>query len=69
VLYPRIPPEAVDFFSSGLVPAPREVKHGLSIVQLHCTTVETQRMAFEALAFKLEMLWAMIDTIYHAYRD
>ena len=39
-------------------------QHGLSIVQQHCTTVETQRMAFEALAFKLEMLWAMIDTIY-----
>jgi len=45
------------------------VKHGLAIVQQHCTTVETQRMVFEALAFKLDMLWAMIDTIYHAYRD
>ena len=66
---PWIPPEALDYFKSRLVQAPRDVKHGLSIVQQHCTTVETQRMAFEALAFKLEMLWAMIDTIYHAYRD
>ena len=24
---------------------------------------------FEALAFKLEMLWAMIDTIHNAYRE
>ena len=35
----------------------------------HCTTVETQRQAFEALAFKLDMLWAMIDTIHNAYRE
>ena len=35
----------------------------------HCTTVETQRKAFEALAFKLDMLWAMIDTIHNAYRE
>ena len=25
--------------------------------------------AFEALAFKLEVLWVMIDTIHHAYGD
>ena len=39
------------------------------IVKQHCTTVETQRQAFEALAFKLDMLWAMIDTIHNAYRE
>ena len=69
VHYPWIPPEALDYFKSRLVQAPKDVKHGLSIVQTHCTTVETQRLVFEALAFKLDMLWAMIDTIYHAYRD
>ena len=31
--------------------------------------METQRRAFEALAFKLEMLWVMIDTIHNAYRE
>ena len=69
VHYPWIPPEALDYFKSRLVQAPRDVQHGLAIVQPHCTTVETQREAFEALAFKLEMLWAMIDTIHHAYRE
>ena len=44
------------------------MKHGL-VVQRHCTTVETQRQAFEALGFKLEMLWAMIDTIHNAYLE
>jgi pyrroloquinoline quinone (PQQ) biosynthesis protein C len=38
-------------------------------VLTHCVTVETQRRAFAALAFKLELLWAMIDTIHHAYLE
>jgi pyrroloquinoline-quinone synthase len=67
--YPWIPPEALDYFKSRLVQAPRDVNHGLAIVKEHCTTPETQRQAFEALAFKLEMLWAMIDTIHNAYRE
>jgi len=41
----------------------------LAIVTAYCTTVEAQQRAFDALRFKIEMLWAMIDTIYHAYRD
>jgi pyrroloquinoline-quinone synthase len=67
--YPWIPPEALDYFKSRLVQAPKDVSHGLAIVKRHCVTTDTQRQAFEALAFKLEMLWAMIDTIYHAYAD
>nr|MBP6668005.1 hypothetical protein [Gemmatimonadales bacterium] len=67
--YPWIPPEALDYFRSRLVQAPRDVKHGLAIVQRHCTTVETQQAAFEALRFKIEMLWALIDVIHNAYRD
>ena len=67
--YPWIPPEALDYFKSRLIQAPRDVRHGLALVQQHCTTSETQRMAFEALAFKLEMLWSMIDTIHNAYKD
>jgi hypothetical protein len=31
--------------------------------------VETQQRAFEALAFKLDMLWALIDVIHNAYRE
>ncbi len=65
--YPWIRPEALQYFQSRLVQAPRDSQQGLRLVQLHCTTVETQRRAFEALAFKLEMLWVMIDTIHHAY--
>lgn len=67
--YPWIPDEGLDYFKSRLVQAPRDVRHGLAIVQKHCTTVETQQEAFEALRFKLEMLWSLIDVIHNAYRD
>jgi pyrroloquinoline-quinone synthase len=67
--YPWVREEALDYFKSRLVQAPRDSRQGLRLVQEHCTTVETQRRAFEALAFKIEMLWAMIDVIHHAYAD
>jgi pyrroloquinoline-quinone synthase len=65
--YPWIRADALEYFKSRLVQAPRDSQQGLRLVQEHCTTVETQRRAFDALAFKLEMLWVMIDTIHNAY--
>jgi pyrroloquinoline-quinone synthase len=67
--YPWIRPQALEYFRSRLLQAPRDSQQGLRLVQEYCTTVETQRRAFESLAFKLEMLWVMIDTIYHAYSE
>ncbi len=61
--------EALDYFKSRLTQAPRDSQQGLQLVRTRCTTVETQRKAFEALAFKLELLWLMIDTIHHAYLE
>jgi pyrroloquinoline-quinone synthase len=67
--YPWIPEAGLEYFRSRLVQAPRDVQHGLHIVRTYCITVDTQRQAFEALAFKLDMLWAMIDAIHNAYRE
>jgi pyrroloquinoline-quinone synthase len=67
--YSWVRPEALDYFKSRLTQAPRDSQQGLHLVQTRCTTVETQRRAFEALAFKLELLWLMIDTIHHAYGE
>jgi pyrroloquinoline-quinone synthase len=67
--YPWIQPEALDYFRSRLVQAPRDSQQGLWLVQQYCTTIETQQRTFQALAFKLEMLWVMIDTIYNAYSE
>src|SRR5687768_7388535 len=65
--YPWVRSEALDYFKSPLIQAPRDSQHGLHLVVTRCTTIELQRKAFEALAFKLELLWAMIDNIHHAY--
>ena len=67
--YAWVRPEALDYFRSRLTQAPRDSQQGLQLVLTHCTTVEMQRRAFAALAFKLEMLWVMIDTIHHAYLE
>jgi pyrroloquinoline-quinone synthase len=67
--YPWVDAEGLAYFRSRLAQAPRDSAHGLEIVTTRCTTVETQRKAFEALAFKLEMLWAMIDAIHNAYLE
>lgn len=67
--YPWVRPEALDYFKSRLAQAPRDSQQGLRLVLTRCTAVETQQRAFEALAFKLELLWVMIDTIHHAYLE
>ena len=67
--YPWVRAEGLQYFQSRLVQAPRDSQQGLRLVQQHCTTLETQQRAFQALAFKLEMLWVMIDTIHHAYGE
>jgi pyrroloquinoline-quinone synthase len=65
--YSWVDPAALEYFRSRLVQAPRDSQLGLQLVLTRCTTVETQQKAIEALAFKLELLWVMIDTIHHAY--
>ena len=67
--YPWIRADALDYFKSRLTQAPRDSQQGLWLVQTHCTSIDTQRRAFDALAFKIEMLWVMIDTIHHAYAE
>jgi pyrroloquinoline-quinone synthase len=67
--YDWVRPEALDYFKSRLVQAPRDSQQGLHLVMTRCTTVETQRKAFDALGFKIELLWVMIDTIHHAYLE
>lgn len=67
--YPWVDAAGLEYFRTRLVQAPRDSAQGLDIVTAHCTTVDTQRLAFAALAFKIEMLWIMIDTIHHAYSE
>jgi len=65
--YPWVDQAGLEYFRGRLVQAPRDSAQGLDIVTQHCTTSESQLRAFQALAFKIEMLWVLIDTIHHAY--
>lgn len=67
--YPWVSQEALAYFRSRLTQAPRDSQQGLRLVLDRCTSVESQRRVFEALAFKLELLWVMIDSIHHAYLE
>lgn len=67
--YPWVDSEGLEYFRSRLTQAPRDSEQGLHLVLTRCTTAEQQQKAFEALAFKLEMLWVMIDSIHHAYSE
>lgn len=69
VHYPWIDAAGYGYFQSRLVQAPRDSQQGLAIVTQWCTALETQRRAFEALQFKIDMLWVMIDAIDNAYRE
>jgi pyrroloquinoline-quinone synthase len=67
--YPWVDRAGLEYFQSRLTQAPRDSRHGLALVQQYCTTTDSQRRAFDALKFKIEMLWVMIDAIHNAYRD
>lgn len=67
--YPWVRAGGLDYFKSRLTQAPRDSQQGLQLVRTYCTTVDTQGRAFAALAFKIDMLWLMVDTIHHAYRE
>lgn len=67
--YPWVDTAGLEYFRSRLVQAPRDSTQGLELVTTHCTGVETQQRAFAALAFKIEMLWVLIDTVHNAYAD
>jgi coenzyme PQQ biosynthesis protein B len=67
--YAWVKSEGLDYFHNRVSQAPRDSQQWLRLVQAHCTTVDAQRRAFEALAFHLELLWVMIDTIHRAYRE
>lgn len=62
--YTWIDADALAYFRSRLVQAPRDSDHGLSIVLEYCTTRAEQERAVAALNFKCDLLWAQLDTLY-----
>jgi len=65
--YTWIAPDGLEYFRARLTQARRDSREGLELTLTHCNTHELQKKAVEALAFKCDLLWAMLDAIQLAY--
>jgi pyrroloquinoline-quinone synthase len=63
--YPWIEPSGLDYFRRRPEQARRDASYGLSITLDYCTTLDLQRQAVHALAFKCDVLWALLDAVAH----
>ncbi|SEF43499.1 pyrroloquinoline-quinone synthase [Jhaorihella thermophila] len=59
--------DSLSYFRKRLSEAPRDVQFGLAWVLEHADTPEKEDMACEALIFKTNVLWAQLDSLWHAY--
>jgi pyrroloquinoline-quinone synthase len=65
--YPWVKPSGLEYFRSRLSLARRDSGEVLRLTLEHCTTPELQQAAVNALAFKCDVLWSMLDAIHLRY--
>jgi pyrroloquinoline-quinone synthase len=65
--YTWIDPAGLDYFRRRLTQARRDSSEALELTLAHCSTAELQRAAVDALEFKCNMLWSMLDAIQQRY--
>ena len=65
--YRWIDPRGLEYFRRRVTQARRDSDETLAITLEYCNTPELQREAVRALEFKCDVLWSMLDAIYHAY--
>ena len=65
--YPWIEKDALEYFRSRLVQAPRDVEFGLRYTLEHCVTRRQQDKALEVLRIKCHILWSLLDAVHFAY--
>jgi len=65
--YPWVPREALAYFESRIGQAPKEAEHALGIVLKHAVTPDAQDQVLNALRFKCQVLWALLDAVQAAY--
>ena len=61
--YPWVQPWGFDYFNRRLTQARKDSDSALRLTLAHCNTPELQRAAVEALVFKCDVLWAILDGI------
>ena len=65
--YDFVTRETLAYFEKRPPQAKRDSDFALDYVRRHATTPETQAAVMAALHFKCDVLWAMLDALYHAY--
>jgi pyrroloquinoline-quinone synthase len=65
--YPWIEKDALEYFRSRLVQAPRDVEFGLRYTISHSVTRRQQDKAVEVLRIKCHILWSLLDAVHFAY--
>ena len=61
--YTWVPAWGFDYFHRRLTQARKDSESALDLTLRHCTTPELRRAAVEALSFKCDILWALLDAI------
>lgn len=67
--YPYVTEETLAYFKPRLTQAPRDSDFALAYVREHANTPEKQQAVIDALLFKTDILWAMLDALQHAYGE
>jgi coenzyme PQQ biosynthesis protein C len=65
--YDFVTPQTLAYFSQRPPQAERDSRFALEYVKQHARTPEVQLRVLSALEFKCDVLWAMLDALYHAY--
>jgi len=65
--YGFVTADTLAYFAQRPPLAERDSRFALDYVKRHARTPEQQQSALAALEFKCDVLWAMLDALYHAY--
>jgi coenzyme PQQ biosynthesis protein C len=65
--YDFVTRDTLAYFDRRPPQAARDADFALAYVRQHARTAETQAAVLAALEFKCDVLWAMLDALYHAY--
>ncbi|GLY65534.1 pyrroloquinoline-quinone synthase PqqC [Amycolatopsis taiwanensis] len=67
--YPWIESDGLAYFRARLQQAPRDAEHALEVVTERCRSIGEQERAIQALSFKCDVLWSVLDAIDRGYPD
>jgi coenzyme PQQ biosynthesis protein C len=65
--YDFVTRETLSYFDKRPPQAARDADFALNYVKQHARSPESQQAVLAALEFKCDVLWAMLDALYHAY--